>query len=436
MEQEPSKNQEKEEKKSEVKEPLLKCLKRRIFPTKQQASKLKKWMGTVRWTYNQAVDAIRTKKAKGKLQDLRNLLVTNNAIESFKSHEEWKKKDYCQWVKDTPMDLRDDAIRDLVKAIDSTSKLCKKKNQKFSYQQFSFRSRKKTQRSDCDTITIRGRDWGRKRGVYSDVFGKDVLKTERRTKLPEKIEYSFRIQLDWLNRFWILLPTPLDIRSDNQAPKSNRVVAIDPGLRTFATCYDPSGTVSEFGTGDRNRLSKLHRLIDKCRKKLGNKEKTLRAKKRWRLKRRCKRISQRLFNLVEEAHKKICLWLCQNHRVILLPKFNVSDMTKKEKQKRDGTIRVRCLSKLTTRQMLAWCHFRFRQRLLFKSQEFPWCKVIICDEYNTTRTCGCCGKLNYSVGKSETFQCNSCSYVGGRDINAARNILLRFLSEKRRIFKA
>jgi putative transposase len=39
----------------------------------------------------------------------------------------------------------------------------------------------------------------------------------------------------------------------------------------------------------------------------------------------------------------------------------------------------------TARAMLTWSHYRFRQRLINKQREHPWCNVIICDEHFTAR---------------------------------------------------
>jgi hypothetical protein len=61
---------------------------------------------------------------------------------------------------------------------------------------------------------------------------------------------------------------------------------------------------------------------------------------------------------------------------------------------------------------------------------FTNCKVIIVNEAYTTKTCGMCGIINNNVGSKEIFKCvNSlCKYTMDRDIQAARNIYLRYLT--------
>ena len=46
------------------------------------------------------------------------------------------------------------------------------------------------------------------------------------------------------------------------------------------------------------------------------------------------------------------------------------------------------------------------------------------EEY-TSKTCGCCGKINHKLGGSKVFRCEEFQVVMDRDGNGARNILLK-----------
>ena len=51
----------------------------------------------------------------------------------------------------------------------------------------------------------------------------------------------------------------------------------------------------------------------------------------------------------------------------------------------------------------------------------------------TTQTCGCCGVRNPDVGRAETFRCvdaRGCGARIDRDVNGARNIALRVLTDR------
>lgn len=138
--------------------------------------------------------------------------------------------------------------------------------------------------------------------------------------------------------------------------------------------------------------------------------------------------------VADECHKKITNFLVSNYNAILLPSFETQQMVIRNQRK---------IRSKTARAMITWSHYRFKQRLLFKrkgstsllryygidfltySLEFPSCRVVICDEAYTSKTCGQCGHLHLRLGGAKTFKCPSCSLVVDRDVNAARNILLK-----------
>jgi putative transposase len=228
-----------------------------------------------------------------------------------------------------------------------------------------------------------------------------------------------------LGQFFLCIPRPLEVRCENQAPaytpEQERdgagVVALDPGIRTFQTCYDPSGLVAEWGKGDITRIYRLCCAYDKLQSKWS--QKNVRHRRRYKMKRAGLRIQAKIRNLVDDLHKKMVSWLCHNYKVILLPSFKTSHMLRR------GHRRIR--SK-TARNMATWAHYRFKQRLLHKAREFPWCMPIICDEHHTSKTCGRCGRLNSKLGGNKIFSCSECGFILDRDINGARNILIRYLT--------
>ena len=103
-------------------------------------------------------------------------------------------------------------------------------------------------------------------------------------------------------------------------------------------------------------------------------------------------------------------------QVVLLPEFKTQEMDRRGKRW------------IRSKTMLTWSHFRFRQYLLHKVREYPWCRVIICTEEYTSKTCGRCGHVHRKLGGSKVFRCPSCAAELDRDINGARNILLRYLT--------
>lgn len=73
-------------------------------------------------------------------------------------------------------------------------------------------------------------------------------------------------------------------------------------------------------------------------------------------------------------------------------------------------------------------HCNFVDKLLEKQNEYPKCNVMVVKEAYTSKTCSNCGFIKYNLNSNKTFKCDDCGIVIDRDINGARNILLKKLS--------
>ena len=101
----------------------------------------------------------------------------------------------------------------------------------------------------------------------------------------------------------------------------------------------------------------------------------------------------RIRNLVSDVHKKFAKFLVDSYDLVLLPKFETSQMVRRE------TRRIR--SKVA-RMMLTWAHYRFQQTLLNHSKRST-CHFEIVSEAYTSKTCGKCGILHPSLGGAKTL---------------------------------
>lgn len=391
---------EKEPKESD--EGLLRARRIRIHPTVEQRDVLKKWFGVARFVYNQAVERARQPGVNNTdltLKSLRSQFMTDNSKE---------------WLTAVPYDVRDNALRDFNKARKSFfAKRSKAQSiNPDAVVTASFKFRSKRLKQQC--LVIRGRDWGRKHGIYSTLFGSDKMKSSE--PIPAKLDNDFRVVLNRVGHYFLCIPRKVPIRSENQAPKSvEGVVSLDPGVRTFQTCFSADGLVTEWGKEDMSRLFKDLYVADRLQ---GRWMKSKGIKRRRRHRAWLKRLI-RIHNKVGEIHKKLATWLCENHRVVLIPKFETQRMVRRQHRK---------LNSKTVRGMCNWSHYGFRQLLLNKAELFPWCKIIVCDEAYTSKTCGRCGLLHEKLGSNKNFLCPSCKYNADRDISAARNIMLRYLT--------
>jgi putative transposase len=137
-------------------------------------------------------------------------------------------------------------------------------------------------------------------------------------------------------------------------------------------------------------------------------------------------------------HNQACLYLCKTFDRILIPTFETQNMVRnnrkrdnkfeeklspeKKKELKDRSRRSR-LNKRVKFVLNMESHYKFRQQLLNKGQEYG-CEIVEVTEEYTSQCCGNCGHLskNY-VGREKV--CSKCKFRINRDINGARNILLK-----------
>lgn len=375
------------------KPPAGKTKKIRLFPTPEQKQILLKWFGTARWTYNQCVASCAHGNQPATLSRMCGLHITSDAL------------GLPGWVKETPYDIRSAAADDFLIAFKTQKKMVKQgKRQHFA---MKFRSKRADQ-----SIVIHSKHYNNGK-IYPTIFGKTPLQASE--PLPEKLKYDSRLIRDKCGHFFLCIPEPLE-KLDYIPP--NDIIALDPGVRTFMAGYDPIGKILEIGSGDMTRIYRLCSHMDKLQTRF--QQPTTKAKKRYRLKKAWKRMQQRVRNLIDEVHKKTTLALVKSYKTILLPKFETSQMVKRATRK---------IRSNTARGMLTWAHYRFQQRLIDKTREYRQCQVIIVDESFTSKTCGQCGHIHQTLGGNKIFKCPKCNVQIDRDINGARNILLKFLTD-------
>ncbi|KAE9036885.1 hypothetical protein PR003_g7001 [Phytophthora rubi] len=51
--------------------------------------------------------------------------------------------------------------------------------------------------------------------------------------------------------------------------------------------------------------------------------------------------------------------------------------------------------------------------------------MVTCEEEYTSKTCSGCGKLKENLGGSEVYKCVFCGAHMDRDLNGAKNILIK-----------
>jgi transposase len=328
-------------------------------------------------------------------------------------------------------DLRQSAFREFATCVKTAKQHGFPKHRKIL-----FKYKRKKDRYESTSVSARCAGAGK--GYFSNIFGAEEDGTPRMSNedevhrlrhnrkhpdTPRKaapLVYSGEVDVvhdKLLDHYYFCIPA--DVKTAPAPDTQGRACAIDPGIRTMATCYDVSGLhgCTHWG-GDHSYLKFvwISRKISRIQGRAMDPNTPHRSRRNMR--RLMARLRKRLNDLADEMHHIFARWLCANFETVLLPEFKTSGMRCRKTRK---------IGKRSVKVLSCWSHYRFRQFLVHKAREFGT-NVIICDEYLTSKTYGSCGSIDWKLGSAEVYRCAKCGYVADRDANAARNIFLRYMT--------
>lgn len=350
----------------------------RFYPSSEQKRILKEWIGASRYVYNKTIEYLHQSGTKA------------NWIE-IKS---WLLKDLPSWTKPIPFQIKAVAVRDACQSV----KLAKQRYRETGKPQtVHFKSRKWHKQSFFLTKSAI-----KEGGFYVTLLGNNI----RYKELLPKIEHDARVICE-NGRWYVCTPVKIEAcESENQG----RIVSLDPGVRTFLTFY-----AEEFcGKIGQSDFGRIHRLCYHLDNLISRTSKTS-APRKHRMRQAQARLRSRIRNLIDELHHKSARFLCKNFDVILIPKFETSQMANKT---------LRQITSKTARSMLNFAHFRFRQFLQHKAFEMGKQVIVTCEAY-TSKTLSWSGQMINNLGGRKIVRDGN--IIMDRDYNGARGILLRAL---------
>lgn len=368
--------------------------KTRFYPSDELKELLEKCFGASRYLVNQALEELRDG----------NLKIGNSGITMRKllKYQDKHLGEHNAWLKEIPYDTRDNAIRQLASNLKTA--LTQIKNKTIT----SFSMRFKSKRNPKQSCFID------KRALRDGVLFRSRMKKRDKIRFKEDVSRfgehgNLTVQRE-KGRYYMCFPLERDVVN---VTTPYQAVALDPGVRTFQTFYSEEGVTGKLGDGTSNHLKTIHEREDALKSKMANEE--LHKRTRRNIRRRCYLLRTKVRDTVVDLHRRSCSWLTNNFKYIFLPSFNVKKMIAKGDRK---------IGKATTRSMLSLSHYAFKERLLHMAS-VKGCVVHVCNEAYTSKTCGCCGTINDSLGGNHTFDCSECGTIIDRDYNGARNIYLR-----------
>ena len=313
------------------------------------------------------------------------------------------------WLKETPYDTREAAIKEAI----ANHKACKTNKKRKNIKKFKSPFRKK--KSKRWSFLVAHETLKYDTMFASKKFGK--LRVSQPELLKPKYTIDFRLSKDD-TRYYMILPDTY--KQHEIAPDSQRseVMSIDPGVIYRHCIYDTKGYVHFIGKNDISRIFRLCLSID--RKISMKASPSVNHLRRRRIGKQQSKTSFKIQNLKREIDNKTILFLVKSTRTILLPPFDVHSMVAKK---------TRNITSKTARSLMCWGHGAFKEKLKLRAKR-EGVKVLIVPEDYTSKTCGCCGSLCGIIGRDRVFQCRDCGFVCDRDVNGARNIYLRAIRRR------
>ena len=303
------------------------------------------------------------------------------------------------------------------KAVCKKNKKLKAQGTKEGFAEIRFKSRKESKQSFSIDRLPKGlnpciRSLGR------------IYLTEKVPK--EAIGKSCVITLD-KGRWFIQVQQHMTLKSEIQGKV--KCVSIDPGVRTFATCFSESEVLSIGEDFSKDKLYPIMRVVDSL---ISRKQKIINFlgdikfidMPQWARDQitycdnKIKRLKCKKDDLILDLHNKLAYELVSKYDVIFLPDFKTNSMVKRKDKK------IRTIRRNTCRQMLDLKHYEFKLRLKWYAKKYGK-HVADCNESYTSKTRSWSGEIDTKLGSSKTIRGDG--FVVDRDINGARNIFIKSL---------
>ena len=352
-----------------------------LFPNQLQRRKIFIWFHIYDYYFNKALNVLKSYKIKSNIS-LRN---------KVKEFDNYTRKYSRKGIIHT--DTIDHAFREAFNCYKTNFTKIKKKQIR------RFRLRKKNNSRRRKTLVLSEKAFSNKfNTIFKSCLGNELKSSNDLTG----INITCKLQFDKVkNRFILFVPVK---KCTYKVKNRSDSCSLDPGLRTFQTVYS-KGNCYKFGN---NAIKEIKPLISR----IENKKKFEGTK--W-YKKYSSRLYEKMYNKISDLHWKTIKYLVKRFDNIIVGKLNTSGIVKKEGN----------LCKKLRNLALQLQHYTFRERLKFKGKEYN-CNVIVQDEAYTSKTCGKCGELNRKLGSSKIFNCSRCKFKYDRDLNGARNIMIKY----------
>ena len=419
------------DKKTSEEKYVIKSRKIKMYLTEKQKEYLTRIYGAYRYFYNRAIQYInnydkKTQKTKYYIQhDDESTVKTVNLKDvkllfDYKTMRKYLKEEstFPVWLNNIKMQshLIDNAFREASQNYTS----CMEKYKKYK---IPFDLKVKNKKSKYQTINIEKTMLKKETntlfpGIKTKVNNKNVsiflnIKLSEDISKYDICDSSITCNMR-LNEYYINLNYHDNSTRNKRILLNKKICSIDPGLSCLLNVYEDN-YVHFIGSDILKPMLKICKEVDIINSRINKKEGKnykLNNNKRRNMKKAMHRKIKYLDNLKSELHNKCIKYLCDNYGKIILPKLETQEMAKKFNSK-------------LARSLYNISYNSFLSKLKLKCKENN-IELVIRPEYYTSKICTRCGNIKHDLKLSDRiYKCNCCNLSINRDLNAARNIMLR-----------
>ena len=368
---------------------MLRAIKIRLYPNKEQATMINKLLGCYRVVYNQCLNRkIESYKNEGKTENL-------STLGKFVHHELLKDENFI-WLREQNTKVLKQAVKDMLTAyknfFERHSGYPKFKSKHDNKQSCRFELGAISKRNDYTTYHLSLANIRNIKFRCNEKYAKylqkhrDNIRQATLTRLPCG-EYQLSILVDG--------------SLTHKVKDTNSVIGIDLGIKDFVITSE--GEVFNnlhFKKSETKKIKRLQHRLSKKQKGSNN-----RNKARIRLAKVYKKINDRKQYYLHAVSNS----LIDENQVICVEDLNVKGMVKNHK----------------LAESICEMNFgEFRRMLEYKANWYNR-KIVFVDRfYPSSKTCNNCGYINKELRLSDRqWICPQCGNMVERDYNAALNIL-------------
>jgi putative transposase len=369
---------------------MIKSVKFRIFPTKEQEILMRKSVGITRFAYNWGLAKQEENfKNGGKFIPCRKL---RDEFVALKKEEEYK------WLKEVSSNAIKQAFDDLDTAYKNFfAKRSGKPN---------FKSKKKSKHSfyvRYDALKIK------ENTINLEKIGRVKFKTNKEIPILDKY-MNPRASFD--GKYWYL---SFGFEHQEQGFELNDFsVGIDLGIKDLAIASNIEKPIKNINKTKavrklKKKLRRLQRQVSRKYEMNKQGEKFIKTKNISKLEMKIKLVHRKLNNTrLNHIHQATAMIVKTKPSRVVMEHLNIKGMMKNKH-----------LSKAIQEQK--W--FEFKQQMEYKCKFYGIEFLVVDRWFPSSKMCSCCGNVKKTLKVSErTYRCEECGLVEDRDKNASYNL--------------